>query len=54
MDVENLDDLGCPKFSKLLKIDDAYRDCISYRFQHDSSLGRKEGLRLQDKEFEFF
>ena len=37
-DVENLDDLGCPKASKLLENDDAEWNCSNYPYRHKKTL----------------
>ena len=37
-DVENLDDLGCPKASKLLENDDAEWNCSNYPYPHKKTL----------------
>ena len=38
MDVENFDDLGCPKASKLLENDDAEWNCSNYPYRHKKTL----------------
>ena len=37
-DVENLDDLGCPKASKLLENQDAEWNCCNYPYRHKKTL----------------
>ena len=37
-DVKNLDDLCCPKASKLLENDDAEWNCSNYLYQHKKTL----------------
>ena len=37
-DVENFDDLGCPKDSKLLENDDAEWNCSNYAYRHKKTL----------------
>ena len=54
--MENLDDLGCRKVSKLLENDAAGMELqqLPVSTQEDYSLCRKEGLRLWDLDFDFF
>ena len=37
-DVKNLDDLGCPKASKLIENDDAEWNCSNYPYRHKKTL----------------
>ena len=47
-DVENLDDLDCPKASQQLENDDAEWNCNNYAYQH------KKTLRCAEKKAYFY
>ena len=52
--MENFDDRGCQKTSKLLENDDTDLDCSRNNlYRHKKTLHCAEGLRLRDKEFIF-